>query len=225
MYAAAILLGIFASMHPWSEQYMDYWLQNSVASQFWYVLFNELIAVALLWGFIRLRRYTQVRQTLGLLRPQLKDVGYMLAGAVAYLILFLTVASLASSFTSINLEQEQDVGFQAVVGAKELLMAFVSLALLPPLVEELLFRGFLFGGLRRTLRFGITALITSVLFALPHLLGGRVGEGLLWVAGLDTFILSLVLCYLREKTGRLWAGVGLHALKNGLAFWVLFIHH
>ena len=42
---------------------------------------------------------------------------------------------------------------------------------------------------------------------------------------LDTFILSLVLIYLREKTGGLWASITLHAFKNGVAFVALFALH
>jgi len=67
-------------------------------------------------------------------------------------------------------------------------------------------------------------LVTSLLFAVPHLLEGGSG-GLLYVAGLDTFILSLFLVYLREKTGGLWSSMILHAIKNGTAFMVLFVLH
>ena len=84
-------------------------------------------------------------------------------------------------------------------------------------------RGFLFGALRRSTGFWISAAITSVIFASLHLGGGEQGAGLLWIAAIDTFILSLALCYLREKTGRLWASIGLHAIKNGVAFVALFI--
>ena len=51
--------------------------------------------------------------------------------------------------------------------------------------------------------------------------GGAAGP--LWIGFIDTFILSLVLCYLRVKTGSLWAGITLHALKNGIAFVALFV--
>jgi len=51
------------------------------------------------------------------------------------------------------------------------------------------------------------------------------GEPLLWIAALDTFILSFVLIYLKEKTGSLWPPIGLHMLKNSLAFISIFILH
>ena len=67
-------------------------------------------------------------------------------------------------------------------------------------------------------------IITSLIFASPHLLESGSG-GLLWIAGIDTFVLSLVLCWVREKTGRLYAGMGIHALKNTVAFISLFLLH
>jgi membrane protease YdiL (CAAX protease family) len=48
---------------------------------------------------------------------------------------------------------------------------------------------------------------------------------LLYIAAIDTFTLSLILVYLREKTGGLWSSMGLHAIKNGIAFVSLFIVH
>ena len=101
------------------------------------------------------------------------------------------------------------------------MLVFISLVLLPPVVEEIVARGFLYTGLRSKLPKIVAALITSALFAAAHLQWGS-GAPLLWVAALDTFTLSLVLVYLREKTGGLAASMGVHMLKNGLAFVVLF---
>jgi membrane protease YdiL (CAAX protease family) len=61
-----------------------------------------------------------------------------------------------------------------------------------------------------------------LLFAAAHLQWGS-GAPLLWVAAIDTFVLSMVLSTLREKTGSLWSAIGLHAIKNGVAFTLLFV--
>ena len=103
-----------------------------------------------------------------------------------------------------------------------MLLTFVSLVVLPPLAEETVFRGFVYTGIRRRFPFLLSAVITSVLFAIPHLQFGE-GAPLLWVAALDTFVLSLVLCYVRERTNSLWPGILIHALKNGIAFVALFL--
>jgi membrane protease YdiL (CAAX protease family) len=99
---------------------------------------------------------------------------------------------------------------------------FISLVVLPTIVEEILVRGFLYGGLRNKLRPVGAGLIASLIFAAAHLQFGS-GEPLLWVAAIDTFILSLFLIRLRETTGNLWSGMTVHFMKNGLAFTALFI--
>jgi len=125
-------------------------------------------------------------------------------------------------FPSLNFEQEQEIGFSTAVSGLTLVPIFISLVVLPPVVEEILARGFLYTGLRTKLKPILATLITSVLFAVAHLQWGE-GAPLLWVAAIDTFVLSMVLCYLRETTGRLAAPIMLHAIKNGIAFAALFI--
>jgi membrane protease YdiL (CAAX protease family) len=97
------------------------------------------------------------------------------------------------------------------------------LVVLPPIAEEILFRGFIYSSLRPKMNKIVAALITSILFALPHLFESS--NGLLWVAGCDTFILSMVLVYVREKTDKLWASMLIHGLKNFVAFASLYLIH
>lgn len=85
-------------------------------------------------------------------------------------------------------------------------------------------RGFLYSSLKKAMRLIPAALLTSALFAAAHLPEGG-AAGPLYVAALDTFVLSLILIYLREKTGSLWASITLHAFKNGVAFMALFVFH
>jgi hypothetical protein len=122
-----------------------------------------------------------------------------------------------------NTQQKQNLGFQPGIHGGGFIMAFIALVILPPIAEEILFRGFLYGTLRRNRASKLVATITtSLLFAGLHLFGGT-GSGLLWSAFVDIFTLSLVLCYLRERTGGIWAGMVVHALKNALAFVGVFI--
>ena len=91
---------------------------------------------------------------------------------------------------------------------------------LPPIGEETLMRGYLYSGLRSRLHFWPALLITSLLFGVAHLSTGVSGP--LWAAAVDTFILSAVLVYLREKTGALYAPIMLHGLNNLVAFFAHF---
>jgi membrane protease YdiL (CAAX protease family) len=141
-----------------------------------------------------------------------------------YYISYLVIVSVAGALVpALNVDQAQELGFNPI-GTGELILTFISLVILPPIVEETLMRGFLYTSLKKRLTKVNAALITSVIFAAAHLQFGS-GAPLLWVAAIDTFVLSLFLVYLREKTGSLWASMTLHALKNGVAFASLFIFH
>lgn len=216
-FLAGVLFSIIASVYKSS----DFWLQSNTA-QFMLVLLFEGATVGLLWFFLRLKQIPV--KLLGFMRgPEWRDLGYSLVGFAAYFGLLIVVSQVATDLLPINVDQKQEIAFTPTFELGQLVMVFVSLAILPPIAEELLFRGFLFGGLRAKLRFWQAALFTSIFFGALHLFTGIQGEGLLWIAGIDTFVLSLVLCYAREKTGALWACIGIHAIKNGLAFLYIFV--
>lgn len=203
----------------WPTWHIKQW-SNSVVGQFTFVLAAEALTIGAIWLFLRYRRADW--RLLGFGRSLLwRDLGYALLAFAAYYIILTAAANFLGWIFGVNLDQKQDLGFSSVTGLFEKILTFVSLVVLPPLAEETVFRGFLFGGLRSKLPFVGAALITSVLFAVPHLLESD--SGVLWIAGVDTFILSMVLCYLREKTGALWAGIAVHMLKNTVAFLALYV--
>ena len=156
---------------------------------------------------------------------KLTDPLLTLAGFAVYFISYSILLTIATHiFPAINVNQKQQLGFQNASGSRDLILTFISLVVLPPFVEETVFRGFIFTGLRNNLKWWWSALLTSVIFASAHLEFGS-GQPLLWSAAIDTFTLSMVLCYLRQKTDSLWPGILLHALKNCIAFVALFILH
>lgn len=195
------------------------WLA-STEMQFLYVLVSGLGSLLVLWMFMRWRKIHW--RSPGFKRgPKWQDLGWGALALPIYFVILMIVSSLASSFAGVDINQEQEIGFDNVYTTTAVLLTFISLVVIPPVVEEILFRGFLFTGLRTKLKLWAAALIASILFAMPHLFASS--QGLLWVAAIDTFILSLFLCYLRERTGNLWAPIILHAMKNGIAFIAIFI--
>jgi membrane protease YdiL (CAAX protease family) len=215
-----LVLSIYPSLHHWTPSHANSWLQNSVIAQFGYVLLVETLTLAAIYLFIRHRKGTLAQ--IGLGKWRWSNIGKAVLGFVAYFAIYLAVYSFIAAFVhQINLQQQQDVGFHGVSGNGALLLTFLSLVVLPPIAEEIVFRGFLYSGLRRSLSMLQAGIITSLIFASAHLLEGT-GCGPLWVAGIDTFILSMVLVYLREKTGNVYAGMLVHALKNSVAFFVLY---
>ncbi len=149
-------------------------------------------------------------------RPHILDFGRALLGYGAYFILTI-VFSLALTYflKGYDPNQAQELGFKELAGQLEYIVTFVALVIVAPIVEELLFRGYLFGRIRKRAGFWVSAVVTSAVFGLAHLQLN---------VGIDVFALSLVLCYLREKTGALWAGIMLHMIKNAAAFTILFLH-
>lgn len=76
-----------------------------------------------------------------------------------------------------------------------------------PVTEELIFRGCLYGVCRRFAGRWAGMFFSSVVFALIH---GHLPS----LPGLLILAIALTLVY--ERTGSLWAAIGLHALFNGL---------
>ena len=220
---AIIIFTIYFKLLHWNSKESNDWLSNSVIGQFSYVLIVEVASISIIAAFLRWKKSTF--KFIGLVKFKYKDIVYSLCGFLVYIISFYAIALLISYFVkSFNINQSQSIGFQHVQGSSALVITFLSLVVLPPVAEEIIFRGFLFSGLRTKLKFIYAALFTSLIFAAPHLLESKSG-GLLWIAGLDTFILSMVSSFLREKTRGLWSSIILHSIKNGVAFIGLFLIH
>jgi membrane protease YdiL (CAAX protease family) len=220
---ASLPLLIYANFRHWTGQQATDW-SNGAYVQFAYVAIAEALTVSAVWWLLRVRGLSL--RDIGWHRFRASSIVYALAGFGTYFVAYAVLLAVASSLVpSLNVNQQQDIGFQQVAGAGQLIVTFLSLVVLPPLAEETLFRGFLFTSFRRRMSFLVATLLTSALFAVPHLLESQGSQGLLWVAGIDTFVLSLVLCFLREKSDSLWPGILLHGLKNGIAFVSLFLLH
>lgn len=196
-------------------------VEDSVPVQFGFVLITGILSIFLLWLFLHSRQISW--QRIGLSKPTTRNLLYALPGyAVYFIIILITFVLIEKLVPSIDIRQEQQIGFETAAGPIALSLVFVALVILPALVEEIIVRGFLYGGLRNKLKSLSAALVASLVFGAAHLQVGS-GESLVWIAAIDTFILSMVLIWLREKTGNIWAGVVVHTIKNSLAFLTLFI--
>lgn len=186
---------------------------NTVLSALLYIF--TLLLVAALPLFIKTQKTN--KEEIGLDRlPSWTDILITPAGLIVYLILSsLLMLIMTHLFSWIDVYQVQDTGFDHLSRYYEYILAFITLVIVAPVVEEILFRGFLYGKLKRFLPIWVAIVITSVLFGLFH------GS---WALAIDTFSLSVVLCLLREITGSLWASILLHMTKNGIAFYILFIN-
>lgn len=179
-----------------------------------FILYGLFEALTIGLMFLILQRYGHRFRDIGLDRFRIGYIFKAFVGFCSYFIITSLAVALISQLYQIP-DQEQQIGFNNPNGI-ELILAFIALVCVVPIAEELLFRGFIFKGIRSKFSFGVTTVVVSMLFAVAH---GQIN------VGIDVFCLSLVLCYLREKTNSLWPGILLHSFKNAIAFLLLFIYN
>lgn len=164
-------------------------------------------------GFLRMREMN-VGEVFGLRRVRWwPEIGVALVGLLAvYPLVSLTSwivrnemgDSAAGDATVEFLKNTRDPG--------TLIAAGVLVVLIAPCIEELLFRGLLFGVAKRYAGRLAAAIATSVLFAAIHLSPAS------WA---PLFFLSLAFTLGYERTGSLWTPVLMHMLFNGVQFFIL----
>lgn len=194
-------------------------LWTTIYNALMYIGAFALIAIVPYKLFKKFKPKQPTRTSLGLKdTPTWIDLGLAPVGFIVYLIGAALLTWLFSLFPWFNADQVQDVGYSTYLAGGDLIIAFIALVLIAPIAEELIFRGYLYGKLRGQLKLGALAatIIVSLLFALLH------GQ---WNVAVNVFALSCVLCTLREITGTIYSGILLHMIKNGIAFYFLYIAH
>lgn len=155
------------------------------------------------------------KKTLGLIDlPTSLDILLSLLSFFLYVIVSGLILDLFKNFPWFQANQVQDVGFSRYLVGFDRIFAFISLVILAPIFEELIFRGWLYGKIRKKVSLVPAILIVSILFGVMH------GQ---WNVGVNVFALSLFLCGLREFTGTIYASILLHMIKNGLAFYFMYV--
>lgn len=206
-----IALGLRAIGVPFAE--MNSTVLNAVFNTITYILM-----IAMVIGLpLLIKKYKTSREELGLSEvPSWIDMVLAPAGLLIYMVVSALLILFAQYFLPfIDLDQVQDTGFSGLTHQYEYILAFLTLVVLAPVAEEILFRGYLLGKLRGHVPLWIAVLIVSLLFAIVH------GA---WNVGIDVFALSIVLCLLRIVTKSLWPSILLHMMKNFIAFYLLFIN-
>ena len=197
-------------------------LSNNLAVQFATVLIIEIVTIGILWWLHHFKNQN-FWKLIGLdSRPKVSFIGWaVIIYGLYFLTLIISVAVIKTLIPSLDVDQMQRLGFDSASGGG-LIFVFITLVILPPIAEEIIFRGFLYQRLRGLITIYPAAIISSVIFALAHteFLGDN---PLNWIAAIDTFIFSFFLIFLLQKTKSLWPSIFLHGIKNCIAFTVLFI--
>lgn len=115
---------------------------------------------------------------------------------------FMNVGTVAESVKSF------DQTFQSTPGMASYFWSLLSIAILGPIVEELIFRGVLFSGINKYLSGGVTVLITAVYFGLWH------GNPMQMVY---TALLGIGVGLAYAATRNMWFPVTIHLANNILS--------
>lgn len=161
------------------------------------------IAVALALGG-RLRP-----AALGLRRPARpwRAAAFVAAGYAA----FLVISAVWTSGLGITDRENIPIELGTRDSTAALIGAMLLVCAVAPLAEELFFRGFLFGALRRR-GLPLAAGVTGLVFGAAHVASAPIG----FIVPLGC--LGIILCLLYERTGSLYPSMALHCLNNSIAF-------
>jgi len=186
------------------------------------------VCAALLLGLARLAGLSWAELGLG---PGTWRRGLIWAGAIIGIVAVVLAAGAALPLTR---DAFRDSRYHLSLG-EALLTSFALIPIGTVLLEEVAFRGVLWGLLRRTGGTVVATTVSSALFGLWHILpslglatdneaiGNAVGHGrsaqVLAIVGtvLFTAASGVVFCELRRRSGSILASAGLHWAVNGLS--------
>ena len=183
-------------------------LGESVRNAIYYYVVFALVVIVF-WGYLG-------RTT----RAFLDRPGGVLASAGLGLVAFYGLNEICGRLLGLVLEGQVNLNDEAIVGRmvdapRTTILIVVVLA---PVVEETLFRGYVFGNLREVHR-GLAYLASCLLFALLHVWQFAAARGdLTYLLLMVQYLVpGAVMAWTYERSGSLWGSVLLHGVVNGLA--------
>jgi len=151
---------------------------------------------------------------LGLRRERI--LGGVMAGAKGYGVLVALFALGMSLFGGNPVSQfgAREITGDLLRGLRQPGTAIIFFSLLcvaAPILEELIFRGFAYAGLRRRFTPAGAAVISAAIFTAVHVNASAFGQIIL-------FAIGILLANLYERERTLWPCIAAHAIHNGLFF-------
>lgn len=209
--AVVILLGVLSPVSPAAAAFLDRLQDGDPIASFGLTLIDAVGSLSAIAYYLR-KRGAKWRD-LGWRRFSLKKATILFA-VVALSFFFLVAVAYALIqlvFPGFNANQEQTNEFIGVAPSLKPL-SFFALVVLPPIIEETVFRGFLFPALATRYGYALGVISSSVLFGFAHLQAN---------ISIYTFILGLLLCILYRRLGSIFPGMAVHMMNNYLAFTAL----
>lgn len=185
-------------------------------------LLSSIIVVLVLLATTSLSGRSFLKQIGVQRKPRWSDIAWSMLAYASYFVTFALVAVIALPLLQdvINVDQQQNLGVSLDSSALNMAVLFVMFVIIPPIIEEVLFRGFMYRVSTKLMPKWLGLILVSIVFGVMHLELFS-AESPNWIAMIDTTILSVFLVILVEKTNSLWPAIYLHATKNLVAYALL----
>ena len=161
-----------------------------------------VLCVPVLLGAIKLKRGSSIKRYLGIRWFDLRALGYW------FLIIFACLLAYDGLALLLGIAIVPDFSIAIYESAQGSWVLWLAIVMAAPLLEEMLFRGFLFAGIAASFPGPAGAIVTtSLLWAIIH-----VQYDYFWM--LNIFIIGLALGMVRYRTGSILLTFVLHAAIN-----------
>ena len=182
------------------------------------ILLNCVVYICLVSGIMG-ALYFRHRSPIKIFGLRPKHPSKIVKTALLWLIATYPLLMISQSLVQLFVQKEDDA--QSVVlyflnhpAWQERLSIIFMAVIIAPIAEEVLFRGYLYGVVRRFAGRLPAMIVTSLLFAAMHLhLPSMLGLA----------VLATMLCLIYERTGSLWANIVVHATFNAISIIMLLI--
>jgi CAAX protease family protein len=206
--------GVVALFGDYGDESPEILFAGAIANSLWYVA-----AMATVIALVRSAGAGW--QQLGLLWPRqqgehswLRLFGWVVAGYLMSLALVRVYILAVEAIGLDGLVPDAQIPEDAFNNGAVVIALGLAVLIGAPLVEEVFFRGFLFGGLRQHMTFWAAGLISGGVFSLAHADPGLV---------LPYTGIGLIFAFLYERTGTLFTSIGVHFIFNGVSFGLLVL--
>jgi len=170
----------------------------------------QLLAIALLCWLVKIKKGT-LSTYFRLVSVSKMDVARIVVSFISVILLLEVLSRL--------LDVQPNQMMLQMIRENNPILVFTVLVLLAPFFEELVFRGFLFNEIEKSL--GALAAITApaLLFAIIHLQYGFQEQFMV-------ALIALILGFLRYRYRNLWIPIGVHTMNNliSIVFYVSVYH-
>jgi membrane protease YdiL (CAAX protease family) len=210
--ALILLMGVLSPYLPLAKSFYDGLVNGNLTANFIEVLFDAIAGLGLVWFY--LRRYKVGWKAVGWrgFNPW-RAIGTFAAILVIFLVgVSLLLALVSFLIPSFNANQTQTNDFTGTVAQQHRLISIFALVIIPPIIEETVFRGFIFPAFAKKWGTWAGAIASSVLFGFAHLQAN---------VSVYTFFLGLLLCFMYVRLKSVYPGMALHMLNNYLALMAL----